>query len=903
MMIIARKMYTYIINLKTTTLTLLQYKTMASTNTFLDQYWKFQQEAFDRYNAHTIVLIEKGSFMECYATDTFGCAGKVAKQLNMIMTQCNKNLAVSNTNPYMVGFPKAAHEKNVPILIANDWTIVWVEQVWDHQRKSILRREITRVITPGTYMEHPPTDDFYYICCIHTVGSVHYVIVIDTSIGFSETLTLDRDEDLVWFVGVYNPREVLSINTSPFVRTCFRGQVGVVMYEKAPAPYNDQMYQNQVFSKVIGECGNDLIPQSAMNTAIACLFDFVWACYPKALSHIKFPKDNAFCAKHMSLHNNTVSQLDLLPSANGKGVFGKVNKTRTCMGQRLLKHQLLHPMVVAEEIDDAHASVECCLNNSKYMEMVQKVLANIPDVDRLLKRIDLGVATPQQVAAVHASMHEASVRLEIADPTSLLFEWDVVYDRDTLDFVRGHDDIYDALKVRERALRTDIESRYLKPFSMYCCKLENIKDKGFVITTTHKKGEQVHKQHPHLSPKRLTASAMYLSGTDMDHLCQEYTRTVDEQADRFKEVFRAWMATISTTYGDRVREISQGIAELDCACSKAQCAMEFGHIRPSIMCDSEHACVHASAVRHPLLDNYIGNDCTLDEDSVGGILLYGINGSGKSCYAKSIAVNLILAQAGFYVSADTFRFSPFTKVFTRIHCDDNMYKGLSSFSVEMTELRSILRLADKRSLVIGDELCKGTEDLSAVSIVAASVKWMADNQVKYIFATHLHKLPSIDFVAAISNLSIKHMKSEYDTQLKSLVFKRKLDEGQGDPLYGIEVARHILGFPEITNMAMMARKQIVADQEGTTNMASTKRSRYNKRLSMDECAFCKSTHSLHTHHINPQSNFSGENKNNMVMNRLDNLLVLCAECHDKIHHDQIKVTMVHTLDGLKPRFE
>lgn len=874
-----------------------------TSNAFLDQYWKFQQDAFDKYNERTIVLIEKGSFMECYSTDTFGCAGKVAKQLNMIMTKCNKNLAVSNTNPYMVGFPKAAHEKNVPILIANDWTVVWVEQVWDHQRKSILHREITRVITPGTYMEHPPSDDFYYICCIHTVGSLHYIAIIDTSIGFSETLTLDRDEDLVWFSGVYNPREVLSIGTSAFVRTCFIDQG--IMYEKARTPYNDKMYQKQVFSKVFGDqADDDLSLCPAMNTAIACLLDFVWTCYPKALSNVQFPKENHFCHKHMTLHNNTINQLDLIPSVNGKGIFGKVNKTHTCMGQRLLKHQLLHPMVIDDEIYDTYTAVECYLNNLTHMKAVQKILANIPDLDRLLKRIDMGVATPQQVAAIHASIHEAT-RLEITVPAFMLSEWDAIYDRDNIDFVSGYDDAYDALKERERALHTNIESMFLEPLAMYCCKLENVKDKGFVITTTHRKGEQVQKKYPHICAKKLTASAMYLSGMEISSLCQEYTRTFNERVDRFKDVFSMWMSTISTKYGDYVREISQGIAKMDCVCAKAQCALEFGHTRPCIIRDSEHACVHASTVRHPLLDNYIGNDCTLDEETVGGILLYGINGSGKSCYAKSIAVNLILAQAGFYVSADEFRFSPFTKVFTRIHCDDNMYKGLSSFSVEMTELRSILRLADKRSLVIGDELCKGTEDLSAVSIVAASIKWMAENKVKYIFATHLHKLPTIDFVADISNLCIKHMKSEYDTQLQNMVFKRKLEDGQGDPLYGIEVARHILGFPQITNMAMMARKQIV--EQGTeilnTSIASTRRSRYNKRLIVQECAHCKSTTHLHTHHINPQANFAGKNKNNAVMNNIDNLLVVCMECHDKIHDDKIKVTMVHTLNGLKPIFE
>lgn len=871
---------------------------------FLDQYWAFQKEACTTYNDRTIVFIEKGSFMECYSTDTFGHASTVARLLNMVVTKCNKNLPVSDTNPYMVGFPKVAQEKNVPVLIANDWTVVWVEQVWDHHRKNVLRREITRVITPGTYLEQPPSDDYYYICCIHTVGERHYVFSIDTSIGVSETLSLERDEDLVWYVGVYNPREVLSIGTTPFVRQCMVDNR--VFYEKQPQPYNDRLYQQQVFKKVFGDDATDGDVRTLhMNTAMACLLDFIWTCHPRALSHIRYPKENPYCHTHMTLHNNTVHQLDLTPSANGSGVLGKVNKTRTCMGKRLLKTQLLRPMVSEDEIEAEHERVEKLLAAPPLMDAIQAVLSKLPDMDRLLKRVELGVATPQQLATLHASIRHASqlgdCGLWTSEDMRCLSEWDAVFqpDTDTPDFLCGYDATYDALKEKGQGVYDALVTTVLEPLQSYCCKLEQSKDRGYYVTTTTKKGEQIPKRFPHLCAKRMNGSTMCVSGAEMDALCTTYTELKTSQAERFKELVDLWMHSIRVEYGTWVRNLSQRIASLDSACAKAQCARDMGCVKPTVL-RLPTACVHATSVRHPLVDNYIGNDCVLDDSSVGGLLLYGINGSGKSCYSKSIAVNLILAQAGFYVCADAFSFAPFTNVFTRIHCDDNMYKGMSSFGVEMLELRSVLRLADNRSLVIGDEVCKGTEDLSAVSLVAAALKWMSDHQVKYVFATHLHKLPTIDFVASISNLRIKHMKSEYDTQLECMIFKRQLEDGQGDPLYGIEVARQILGVPYITNLAMMARQQLSVDT--IQPLASTKRSRYNKRLAVRECTHCKSVKNLHTHHITPQMEFVGEHKNNKHMNRLDNLLVLCSECHEQIHHGTLHVTMAHTIQGLQPVF-
>lgn len=857
---------------------------------FLEQYWEMQRDAETKYH-NVVVLIEKGSFMECYSTDTFGHAGVVAKALNMIITRCNKNIPVSDTNPYMVGFPKVAHEKNVPVMIANGITIVWVEQVWDNFRKVVLRREVTRVITPGTYSENPPSDDGYFVGCVHTVAStMHCVAVMDTSTGSMETLSLDRDEDLVWFMEVYNPREILSINGSPIMKQLCKKRV---LYEKTQTPFCDTLYQQNLLDKVFFSSSSHDI-ELKMRTAVVCLLDFVQTCHPKALQNIQYPKEN--WSNRLSLHNNAVSQLDLVASDNGIGVYGTLNLTRTAMGRRLLKRQMLHPMIDPRDMNNMYDQIDEMIRTDWRVNSIGTILGKIPDIDRLIRQIEFGTSTLAQICGLHASVRESLNLWEVVrtEFSEMVASWDKVMNCDELTFRKGYDETLDELSRKVCETQAIMDKVTLR-FSSYGCKVENHPDRGgYHLIVTNKKGDLVKKQYPAVTTHRVNATTVRLCGDQIDDAFSNYTLAVNNERDRFNTLLVQWTGVLRDTYGQTIRDLSASIAELDCVYSKAVCAKKFGFVRPSVVSDVQGSYVQATNLKHPLIDNGVGNPCTLGTGDTGGVLLYGLNGAGKSCYAKSIAINVILAQAGFFVAASTFVFKPFTKIFTRIRCDDNLYRGMSSFTVEMFELRSILRLADKHSLVIGDELCKGTEDLSAVSLVASSIRWMSDHDVKYVFATHLHKLPTIDFVRTIPNLRVKHLTSEFNAKLGKIVFLRSIGDGQGDPLYGIEIARQILGVPEIANMAMMARKQLV---EGSVSSGNVKKSRYNKRLLVQECTNCGETNHLHTHHIDPQVNY--EATETKKMNALTNLVVLCDKCHDDIHGGRLSMETVHTINGVE----
>ena len=217
---------------------------------------------------------------------------------------------------------------------------------------------------------------------------------------------------------------------------------------------------------------------------------------------------------------------------------------------------------------------------------------------------------------------------------------------------------------------------------------------------------------------------------------------------------------------------------------------------------------------------------------------------------------------------------------TRMTSEDNIYKHLSTFMVEMTELRTIMRLSDENSLIIGDEICKGTEDMSAISIVASIVNYLCKKNIKFIFCTHLHKLPEIKEIGELDNLSIKHMKAEYNKELNRIVFHRKLVEGQGDTVYGLEIAKQILEIPLISNMAFEIRSRLDKNVENITN---NKKSRYNKRKIVDMCSICKSKDKLHTHHIEPQKNG--------IVNDKNNLMILCEKCHHEYHENKLNMNI------------
>jgi DNA mismatch repair protein MutS len=280
----------------------------------------------------------------------------------------------------------------------------------------------------------------------------------------------------------------------------------------------------------------------------------------------------------------------------------------------------------------------------------------------------------------------------------------------------------------------------------------------------------------------------------------------------------------------------------------------------------------------------------LDPTAKHGLLLYGVNASGKSSLMKAVGIAVLLAQLGCGVPALSMTFTPYKKIATRILNQDNLWAGLSSFAVEMTELSTILSLADQHTLVLGDELCAGTESISATAIVAAGIAHLNTCRSSFILATHLHDLNKLPIVTGAAGLQIAHLKVHYDAARDVLIYDRTLSPGPGAANYGLSVAKALHMPPSVLEAAYACRRLLTGDthmDEPTKSAAP-----YNAAVLRRKCAVCETpiTRDLEVHHIQDQVYAKNEtNADGTALHGLRNLVVVCRTCHDAHHAGSLHI--------------
>lgn len=419
-------------------------------------------------------------------------------------------------------------------------------------------------------------------------------------------------------------------------------------------------------------------------------------------------------------------------------------------------------------------------------------------------------------------------------------------------------------------------------------------------------------------------------------LLQEWSKDVNASEKSMRKMIKreydSFLDRLWSSHGAGMLELSTRIAQLDVASACALNAKTMRHFRPKFgnpSCLStqpsislDKSTLDAKQLRHPIVEllhkrtPHIPNDVQLGRDDSVGVLLYGINAAGKSCLMKAVGIAIVMAQAGMYVASCELQISvPFRRILTRIWSKDDLVKGHSTFMVEMSELRDIMQRADPRSLVIGDEVCSGTESVSALSIVGASVRHLLSIRTPFIFATHLHELPALleslkDREAEADRkkhegLRICHLRVEYDSRLQTLVYDRKLCEGQGPTVYGLEVCRALDMHPDFLDAAHQIRRTLtgISDTLDGRKSRAAKISRYNARVVMGVCGICKKRCTDEMHHIRPQCEADEKGYFDLYhKNVLFNLVGLCNACHDAVHAGKVSVQgYVQTLDGVRLR--
>lgn len=378
-------------------------------------------------------------------------------------------------------------------------------------------------------------------------------------------------------------------------------------------------------------------------------------------------------------------------------------------------------------------------------------------------------------------------------------------------------------------------------------------------------------------------------------LSQNILKTGEKLNIEIAKAYNTLVKTIEKDWSTTIIKCVKYIANIDVLITKAFLAKEYNYCRPTLVNDGaeQKSFLKATKMRHCLIEHlqmneiYVPNDVTLGTDQQDGILLYGTNAIGKTSLIRSIGICVILAQAGLYVPCETFVYQPYTALFSRIIGNDNLFKNLSTFQVEISELSVILKQADCNSLILGDEICSSTELESGLSIIMASLIEFHKRKSSCIFATHFHEIVRWEEMRELTNIKIKHLEVSFDPSTGKLVYNRTLKDGIGIVSYGLTVCRSMNLPVEFLEHAFEIRNRHYPENNGILSLAQSK---YNSKKLVGICEDCKKEFSTEIHHIEPQRNAdmlgiirTGEGKT-FHKNHIANLRSLCEGCHKKIHH-------------------
>ena len=638
------------------------------------------------------------------------------------------------------------------------------------------------------------------------------------------------------------------------------------------------------------------------------------------------------------INNDCLFQLNLI-SNNVKNyntkigsLFDVINFTSTKMGNRLLKDKILRPITSAEKLNVIYDKVEKIISDT---DVYRYVLRNIADLEKKNRKMILKKLNPYEFSALDTSFNSIVNLFEIENVENFVND-DLNYQQLKNRFLSFYEDYkntfdieilgrYDLSNIKMSFFKEGINSsidelnsrikNIYKIFSKISEKLyvfgnskarvklnSNEKD-GYYFTTTKRcwneifqnKKESFHVEYKGANRPLLFKLEDIIVNQNKNNvkitskLINKLSQTLVNNTNKIKSIAKKCYLKKLTEYQNKWGECFQNIisfvSNLDVIVSYGHASKKYGYCRPIIKNNSKRSYINVKNIRHPIIERiqddveYVTNDVEIG-NSKCGILLYGLNSSGKSSLLRSIGCNIILAQMGMFTSASSFEYYPFQNLLTKISNNDNLFKGQSTFIVEMYELKNILKKSNRNSMILCDELTSGTETASSTGLVTSSIIHLIKKNTNFLFTTHLHELKRFKEITENSDLDVYHFDIDVDP-MDGVKYNRKLQKGFGKEKYGIEIAQAIGLDKEFIKSAFNFRNK---HEGNNSELLNYKKSRYNSKVFVDKCNRCGRKHDLHTHHIHEQHT---SNKNGIInhfpKNIRHNLEILCEECHIKHH--------------------
>lgn len=722
-------------------------------------------------------------------------------------------------------------------------------------------------------------------------------------------------------------------------------------------------YQDQFFKKIYPNHGLytvleylNLEKKQLATVALVYLLQYAMRHNETILNNMAKPcviEDN----KYLILNFNAAKQLNIVNNdERQKCLLNILNNCDTAIGKRRFQEVLLTPIVSCLKLEKRYDLVEALMQDETYSN-ISASLKKTYDLERLVRKMNMCRFHPSDFIQVDETINAVIDIIEKYNPVISKYfkigdsvdEIKVLCDEyskciNMQDVGKYHLDNIDS-SFFNKGVHVDLDvkqnllDKYLSIFDTVIAQLNKKHDNyfkveynerdGYFLTITAKRYSEIkniwHDKTLHIEPMQqfseliefkfsdFVAKPISASSSSLKVAHKLFSKITDKITvlrqglkTEVIQYFKRFVSDFIAKYERAFERISKFIGKIDVACTNARNAVKFRYFRPKIQKlndEEEKSYFDIKDLRHPIIERvnedieYVTNDVCLGKD-INGILLFGLNCSGKTSLSKAIALNIIMAQSGSFVPS-CLEYYPYKSIFTRIPSGDDIYKSMSTFAVEISELRNILNRSNAQSLIVGDEISHGTEVVSGVAIVGAAIHELANRQASFIFATHLHNITEVPQVTSLNNIRLCHLSVVYDEDNKRITYDRKLKDGPGSSIYGLEVCRGLDLPKPFLDLAYKIRSE---QMKICTDVVSFQKSKYNAKVYFDACSICnKKTDEIH--HIKEQHL---ANDNGYVLstachiNAKHNLINVCAKCHDDIHNKLIKVNgYVQTTDGIK----
>jgi len=924
------------------------------------EYLENYKEQVKKFGPKVAIFLMVGVFYEMYDVknpDTGETNTSFAQLIELLdlKVSVKKGEGPGGLDGLVAGIPDYSVHKWAAKLTQLGWTVVLVDQVKNIQGK-VTSRKTERILTPGTHVEAVGSSDLYISFFSLTESLKQAPILAITALDLTtghlhvfETMAQGTAEawtsnDMIQFMELYPPREVLwSVEGSRHFIDSMKesklkqilGIVGQVPFHKREplagawlkSEFREEYLKNTCSLKTLlpTHVALHITPGSKVETALLSLLYSLKELWPSmSLGQLLvFPW---VPGTTMRLGENALVQLHMIVQESDKqDVLGLLDKCSSPMGHRGLRERLLKPSANYAAIQTNLDSVEAW--TKKEIEPITKRLRTMVDVDRLYRKIQQGTLTASDLMNLDSTLKAASW---IATTEVNEIKSQILIIRDSIFKIFSVDKVYSAsedLSLFSSGLVPELD-QIEKQIAEQIAKLNKwILDRASsasVSQDTFKaefregslivKGPRAVLQTLNASGKlpsnvtaKLNKTGSHLESPDLDQIFVILCKLRESLKKRQSVALIEHGSRLASELFDIWHKVSDWITQIDVNSTLAKVSIENGYVKPTIL-EGTEGYISIEGLRHPLLEAqdrkipYVQHNVSIgtSNNTTQGWLLYGLNASGKSSLMRATGLAVLLAQGGCFVPCSKMTLMPFSSLHTRIINTDNLWMGLSSFAVEMSEMRDIFREAGPKSLVLGDELCSGTETTSATALVAAGLKGLIKRGARFLFATHLHGLSKIEEVAQDPKLKIWHLHVEYDKLTDKLIYHRTLRPGSGSSLYGLEVAKAMRIPDDILEDAIRFRKCLTGEAEISESVGSS----WNSSVVRIKCQICNKTEAsdLEVHHIKERhmANTHGRLQDGSSVHAQANLVVLCDSCHDDVHSGTKSIgPLIQTSDGME----